>query len=175
LPAPGEQSGMESMIARKLRIFFAALSLVALCGLAGCKDETPTALPADEGGAPLDLEIADVRVRATPPGAKVSAAYFTLRNKGGRADRLLGAECDAAGAVELHESGGEHSGHMHMRRIDYVDAPVGAEVQFAPGGKHIMLIDLKRELKSGDRLDLTLRFERAGLLTVPATVTETIE
>jgi periplasmic copper chaperone A len=166
---------MEPMIARTLRLFFAALLLVGLSALAGCKDETPTALPADEGGAPLDLEIANVRVRATPPGAKVSAAYFTLRNKGGRADRLLSAASDVAGVVELHESGGAHGGHMHMRRIDYVDAPVGAEVQFAPGGKHIMLIDLKRDLKAGESLKLTLRFERAGLLTVPATVTETIE
>lgn len=169
---------MEPMIARNFRRIFSATLLVALCGLAGCKDEAPTALPADEGGAPLDLEIADVRVRATPPGAKVSAAYFTLRNKGGRADRLLGATSDVAGAVELHESGGDHGdhgGHMHMRRIEWVDAPVGSEIQFAPGGKHIMLIDLKRDLKSGDSVNLVLRFERAGLMTVPATVTETIE
>lgn len=163
------------MIARNLRRIFSATLLVSVCGLAGCKDEAPTALPADEGGAPLDLEIAEVRVRATPPGAKVSAAYFTLRNQGGRADRLLGATSDVAGAVELHESGGDHGGHMHMRRIDWVDAPVGSEIEFAPGGKHIMLIDLKRELKAGDSINLVLRFERAGLMTVPATVTETIE
>jgi copper(I)-binding protein len=97
------------------------------------------------------------------------AAYMTIRNTGGQADRLLTAASDVAGAVELHtvvDSGGV----MAMRPVDGIDVPAGGAVELKPGSFHVMMIGLKQELKPGERIALTLRFERAGVVEVQADV-----
>jgi hypothetical protein len=98
-----------------------------------------------------------------------SAAYMILRNNGAAADRLVGAESDVAEAVELHIS--EMQGEvMTMRPIEYVEVPANGEAELKPGGMHIMLIGLKKDLKPGDKITLTLIFENAGRMDVQAEV-----
>ena len=48
--------------------------------------------------------------------------------------------------------------------------PAGGQVTFEPGGLHIMLIGLQRELEAGDRFKITLQFEESGTLTVEVSV-----
>lgn len=103
------------------------------------------------------------------PSGATSAAYFVVRNGGAEADRLLSAESEVAGAVELHQSRIEEGG-MRMRPIEGVDLPAGGEARLEPGGYHVMLVGLKRELKGGDRFPLTLHFERAGAVMVEVEV-----
>jgi copper(I)-binding protein len=55
---------------------------------------------------------------------------------------------------------------MRMREVDAIDLPAGREVRLEPGGLHLMLMGLKAPLKAGDKLSLTLRFERAGEVTL---------
>jgi copper(I)-binding protein len=100
-----------------------------------------------------------------------SAVYFVLRNRGSQADRLVGASTAAAGRVELHETRQEGD-MMRMTPVQAVEIPPGGEVVFKPGGLHVMLMDLKRDLKVGDSFELTLKFERAGDLTVTVAVRE---
>lgn len=90
-----------------------------------------------------------------------SAAYFVLRNRGGEADRLVAARTEVAGTVELHRSAIE-DGVMRMRQVESIEVPARGEVSLAPGGYHLMLIGLTRELKDGDRFTITLDFERSG-------------
>ena len=40
------------------------------------------------------------------------------------------------------------------------------KLAFAPGGYHLMLMDLKTPLKQGDKVPLTLEFEKAGKVTL---------
>jgi copper(I)-binding protein len=90
-----------------------------------------------------------------------SAAYFVLHNHGGEADRLVAARTEIAGAVELHRSAIE-DGVMRMRQVEAIEVPARGEVRLAPGGYHLMLIGVNRELKDGDRFTIMLEFERTG-------------
>lgn len=107
--------------------------------------------------------------RATPGGAKVGGAYLELKAAPGPGDRLVSASSPAAGTVEVHEHIND-GGIMKMRRVDGLAVPGGASVMFKPGGYHLMLMDLKQPLKQGDKVGLTLTFEKAGALVVEAPV-----
>ena len=109
-----------------------------------------------------DLVITQAWARATPGGAKVGGGYLTIENKGSAPDRLVGGAADIAGKVEVHEMA-TTNGVMTMRPLDngLIIEP-GKTVKFAPGGYHLMMFDLKNPLKQGDKIPLTLQFEKAG-------------
>lgn len=111
-----------------------------------------------------DINVRDVWSRATPPGIEVGVAYLVIDNRG-KPDRLLAASSPVAKRTELHISEMKN-GMMQMRHLDAVDIKAGAATAFAPGGRHIMLIGLKRPLKQGDTFPLTLKFRNAGRLRV---------
>jgi copper(I)-binding protein len=109
-----------------------------------------------------DLLITRAWSRATPGGAKIGAGYFTIENKGSVADRLIGGSADVADKVQVHEMA-MNNGVMTMRPLDKgLTIESGKTVKFAPGGYHLMLFDLKSPLKQGDKLPVTLEFEKAG-------------
>ncbi len=113
-----------------------------------------------------DLVISQPWSRATPTGAKVASGYLTIANKGTTPDRLLGGSSDAAAKVDVHEMA-SNGGVMTMRALDDgLALPPGATVTLAPGGYHLMLNDLKKPLKQGDGMPVTLKFEKAGDVAV---------
>jgi copper(I)-binding protein len=109
-----------------------------------------------------DLVITQAWSRATPGGAKIGGGYLTIENKGTVADRLIGGSGDVADKIEVHEMA-MNNGVMTMRPLDkgLVIEP-GKTVKLAPGGYHLMMFDLKSPLKQGDKVPLTLEFEKAG-------------
>jgi len=113
-----------------------------------------------------DLVISQAWSRATPNGAKIGSGYFTIENKGTTADRLIGVSGDISGKIEVHEMS-MNNGVMKMRAVDggLVIDP-GKTVKLAPGGYHLMIMDLKNPLKQGDKVPLTLSFEKAGKVAV---------
>ena len=113
-----------------------------------------------------DLVITQAWSRQTPSGAKVAGAYLTIENKGTTPDRLVSGSGDVAGRFEIHEMAMD-DGVMKMRPLDkgLVIDP-GKTVKLAPGGNHLMLLDLKSQLKQGDKVPVTLQFEKAGKVTV---------
>jgi hypothetical protein len=113
-----------------------------------------------------DLVISQPWSRATPGGAKVAGGYLTIENKGAAVDRLLGGATDVAGKIEVHEMSMK-DGVMIMRPLDQgLAIDPGKTVKLAPGGYHLMLMDLKAGLKQGDKVPLTLQFEKAGKVQV---------
>ena len=109
-----------------------------------------------------DLMIDHPWSRATPAGAKVAAGYLTVTNKGSQADRLVSATSSAAGMVEIHEMAMK-DGVMTMRPITGgLTIEPGKTVTLAPGGYHIMFMDLKSPFKLGEKVQATLQFEKAG-------------
>jgi hypothetical protein len=113
-----------------------------------------------------DLVISQAWSRATPNGAKIGAGYFTIENKGSAADRLVGVSGDVSPRIEVHEMS-MSNGVMKMRAVDGgVAIDPGKTVKLAPGGYHLMIMDLKSPLKQGDKLPLTLQFEKAGKVAV---------
>ena len=113
-----------------------------------------------------DLVITQGWSRATPGGAKVGGGYLTIENKGSAPDRLIGGSADIAGKVEVHEMT-MNNGVMTMRPLDKgLTIEPGKTAKLAPGGYHLMMFDLKRPLKQGDKLPVTLEFEKAGKVTI---------
>jgi copper(I)-binding protein len=99
-----------------------------------------------------------------------SAAYMTIKNSTGEMDRLISAESDSARVVEIHLSEME-DGVMTMRPVKGgLEIPSGQQIELKPGGYHIMLIDVLRDLKEGDKVELILHFENTGDLKVQAEV-----
>jgi len=114
-----------------------------------------------------DLVITQPWSRATPAGAKVGAGYLTIRNTGQQPDRLVSVSMPPAGRVEIHEMA-EKDGVMTMRPMSGgVTIAPGQTVTLAPGGIHLMLLDLKSQITRGDQLQGVLEFEKAGKVTVP--------
>lgn len=107
--------------------------------------------------------------RATPPAARTGAAYFTIVNGGPEPDRLVGASSPAAPVVELHTHVSEGN-VARMLQVQAVDIPAAGRVAFAPGGLHVMLVNLPAPLHDGTRFPLTLRFARAGEITIEVPV-----
>lgn len=113
-----------------------------------------------------DLVISQAWSRATPGGAKVAGGFLTIENKGSTTDKLVAVSAEIAGKVEVHEMAMDN-GVMKMRPLDkgLVIEP-GKTVKLAPGGNHLMLQDLKRPFKQGDKVPVTLEFEKAGKVAV---------
>ena len=113
-----------------------------------------------------DLVITQAWSRATPGGAKVAGGYLTIDNKGSTPDRLIAGSADVADKVQVHEMT-MNNGVMTMRLLDQgLTIEPGKTVKLAPGGFHLMLLDLKNPLKRGDKVPVTLEFEKAGKVTV---------
>ena len=113
-----------------------------------------------------DLVITQAWSRATPSGAKIAGGYLTIENKGAAPDRLVGGSGDIAGKVEVHEMS-MNNGVMTMRSLDKgLAIEPGKTVKLAPGGYHLMIMDLKSPFKQGDKVPVTLEFEKAGKVKV---------
>lgn len=126
--------------------------------------------------APLLAHPTDVKpvveqpwVREVIPGQSATAAYLVIKNRDHGPDVLLGATCDAVESVEIHTMKTQ-GGTMVMKKLDRLALPARGEITLAPGGDHLMLFGLKRPLRSGERVRLTLNFQRAGKVEVEAPV-----
>jgi hypothetical protein len=143
-----------------------SVAKVVLAVLSLAVSMAPPAYTQGQSGPGITVE--EPWARATPGGAKTGAAYMTLINKGGAADRLLGAVTPVAREVQFHKVT-EENGISRMRELRSIDIAPGGKVLLKPGNIHVMLVDLKQPLKQGETFPLTLEFEKAGRidLTVP--------
>lgn len=109
-------------------------------------------------GARAQLSATDAWARATVPVQKATGAFMTLHTKA--PVNVVRVESEIAGMAELHEMRMEGE-VARMRPVQSVRVVPGAPVHLTPGGYHIMLMDLKRQLKAGERISIVLHFERA--------------
>ncbi len=103
--------------------------------------------------------VKDAWVRGTVAGQKATGLFAQISSAGG--GRLVSASSPVAGAVEVHEMAMDGN-VMRMRAVPAVELPAGKTVDFKPGGYHLMLLELKKELKAGDDVPVTLVIEGAG-------------
>jgi len=113
--------------------------------------------------------VKDAWVREVPPVSTMSAAFLRLLNTGDEDDYLVGVRSNVSEVAEIHTTIME-DGMMKMRMLKEVKVPAGGSVEFKPMGKHIMLIDLKKPLKAGEKVKLTLIFKKSGEIVVNAPV-----
>jgi copper(I)-binding protein len=139
----------------RLQHFFAmALTLAGASGLAHAHEHKTGS-----------LRIAHPWVRATPTGAQVASGFVTIINTSSAPDRLLGATLAKGARTEVHATSIE-VGIARMRPVEGgLEIKLGATVKLAPGGYHLMFVDLKGSFIDGEMVEGTLQFQKAG--TVP--------
>jgi copper(I)-binding protein len=125
----------------------------------------PTSLAA-HGFAQGDLAIGHPWARETATGQSAGGGFLTISNKGKTEDRLTGGSASIAREVQIHSMSMD-GGIMRMRPVPKgLAIPAGQTVTLRPGSFHIMFMGLKRPLKRGEMVPVTLRFARAGAVKV---------
>ena len=109
--------------------------------------------------AQAQTTVKDPWVRGTVAGQKATGMFGQITSPSG--GKLVSAASPVAGVVEVHEMVMDGN-VMKMRAIPGLELPAGKAVELKPGGYHVMLMDLKQELKVGESVPVTLVFEGAG-------------
>ncbi|WP_295990964.1 copper chaperone PCu(A)C [Rugamonas sp.] len=113
-------------------------------------------------GALAQVSVKDAWIRATVPAAKAGGAFMRLQSA--QDARLVAVRSPVAGVVEIHQM--EMAGEtMKMHAVAGLDLPAGKPVDLASGGYHVMLLDLKHQLKEGETVPLTLVIEQKNKKT----------
>ena len=114
------------------------------------------------------LEVKDGWVRPAGKGMN-TAFYFKAINNSNKADTLLSVKSDVAKMVQMHETFSKN-GMMGMRQVKAIPIKSKSTLEFKPGGYHVMVMNLKKDLKKGSLAEFTLHFKYAGDVTVKAPV-----
>lgn len=117
------------------------------------------------------LEMEGGWIRAAPPNAMMLAAYGTLRNAGDGPVIFSGAQSADFADVSLHETV-EQNGIERMRALGRVVLAPGESMMLAPGGRHLMLMKPKRQLRVGDTVEIRIITENSGSVTAKFAVRE---
>lgn len=110
-----------------------------------------------------DLSVQDAWARATGASARSAAVYLSISNTGG-ADRLMAVTTPVAGEASVHWTV-KNGSVVGMRRVEGgLALSASGPTVLAPGGTHIMLTQLQKQLVKGTSFPLTLTFAKAGKL-----------
>lgn len=107
-------------------------------------------------------------IRPAQKGQNTAAYLCTCLEGLGDSDELLGVQSDVADTIELHDHI-DDNGIMKMRPVSSIVIEKDKTVM-KPGGKHIMLFGLKKELKKGEKVSMNLTFKKAGVKQIEFTV-----
>ena len=124
------------------KLYFVLTILVTM--LLACSKQAP------------EINITDNWVRATAEGQDLGAAYMTITSASDKS--LVKVESSVTDSVEIHSMSMEN-GVMKMRMLEQLDLKANIPNKLAPGGFHLMLFDLKKQLKAGETVSFTLHFK----------------
>jgi copper(I)-binding protein len=143
----------------------AVLASSAFASLAACGAGT-----GDEGRS---ISISDAWALAAAAGQPNGAVYFTITSVSDDVLERAAVSEVVADHAELHEAVTTATGAMGMQEMrSGVPLPPGTAVTFAPGGMHVMLVDLTQPLVVGETFDIVLEFADADPITLPVAVVE---
>jgi copper(I)-binding protein len=108
------------------------------------------------GAAHAQVQVQDPWVRGMVETQKATGAFMRLTSP--NAARLVGVSSPVAGVVEIHQTTME-GGVMRMRPVQAIELPAGKAVELRPGGYHVMLMQVPRPLKEGEKVPITLVVE----------------
>ncbi len=117
--------------------------------------------------SPISVE--DAWVRAAPPAAQVLSGYFTVRNGARDAVTLTRVESPNFARVEMHRSE-IVDGVARMEAVESVEIPARGNLEFAPGGLHLMLMEPLGAMAAGTTVYFVLTFDNGWTLEVTAPV-----
>ncbi len=104
---------------------------------------------------------------------QMSVVYLVIMNSNDQPDTLLSALADTSivGETQLHIYI-QKDGKTGMKQVENIPIPAGETVELKPGGYHIMLMGLKKDINVGDTIDVVLHFKNAGDLAIKAVAKE---
>jgi copper(I)-binding protein len=111
------------------------------------------------------VSVRDAWIRETPPGMTMMAGYMELRNNTSRPQVLVAASSSGFETVMIHRTIVK-DGMAGMVHASQIGLTPNASLIFAPGGHHLMLMNPKRTLRAGDRVDIYLEFRDGPVLPV---------
>ncbi len=103
------------------------------------------------------IQVKDAWIRPADAGMN-SALYFKIVNESDKADTLYKVTFDDAGMAMLHESY-KNGDMMGMKMVNEIVAKPHSTFEFKPGGFHVMLMMLKKDLKKDDEKNFELYFK----------------
>jgi hypothetical protein len=109
--------------------------------------------------AAAQVTVTDPWIRGTVQGQMATGAFMKLQSA--KDARLVEATSPVAGVVEIHEMTMQNN-VMRMRAVQALSLPAGRAVELKPGGYHVMLMDLKQQMKEGEVVPVTLVVESGG-------------
>lgn len=113
-----------------------------------------------------DLELSAASTKAMLPGQPVGGGYVTIKNNGKSDDRLVSVASPLAGRAEIHEMAMVND-VMKMRKLNEgIAIPAGQTVELTPGGLHFMFFNVSKPFAEGDKVPVTLTFEKAGKVEI---------
>ena len=157
-----------------MRIIGTVLAGGLMLGLGAC-GEAPE-VPPEKGAAtappeaPPGISLSDARVQLPAVSGRPGVAYFTISQSSGPPRTVAGVAVELAGRAEMHETMNKGEA-MTMQPVEAVPLESGKNVEFAPGGKHVMLFDLDPKLRFEDSVELTVTFDGGDKATARARVT----
>lgn len=113
-----------------------------------------------------NIKINDAWIRPSSENM-ATALYFTIENNGSVQDTLFKVESDIAGKVEIHETYSDGD-MMGMRKVDFIVVEGKSSFEFKPGGYHIMVMKLKKDINDGDKENFILHFKKAREIKITA-------
>jgi hypothetical protein len=113
------------------------------------------------GAQDKGIKSSNAWVQLPASGATEAMAFVTVENAGMYEVNITSATADASGKVDLREGG---------QAVAFISVPAYGRVDMSATGVHLMLIGLKRTLKAGDTVMLTLATDMDVTLNVAASV-----
>jgi copper(I)-binding protein len=153
------------MSAAAMRAIPAMLTML-LCAFGGASTSTAAAQRAPGDG---DLVVRDAWVRTTTAARTTSSGYLTVENRTGRPIALVRVAAKGVGSIAMHtvvEAGGQAT----MQPLARAEVPALGSLRFAPGGAHLMLLDVTPPLPVGATLEMILTFDNRQTRTIRAVV-----
>lgn len=163
------------------RISAVAAATIAAVSFAACGSSSSNSSTSTSPSAAVS--VSEPWVRVTPSTAMTAAAYMTLTSSQANALMSASVPSSVAGMVELHKttamkmsettSGSgttttSSSGMIGMHQVSSIPLPAGMGVKLAPGGYHIMLMQLAKPVTAGEHIPITLKFSKGPSVTVQA-------
>jgi copper(I)-binding protein len=151
--------------------FFVAILVFALSACSG--NMGPSSIQIKEPWARAASALMGHGEMGKEPGSSMTSAngavYMLIENQSNTTDKLVSVSSDVAQFVEVHKTEMQ-DGVMRMMQVEYIEVPAKGKAELKPGGYHVMLIGLKKDLVAGETINLVLNFELAGHIEVQAEV-----
>ena len=121
-------------------------------------------------GSENSIDISEVWIREVPVNSDITALYFEVKNGGSSDDIIVSVNTHLSEKAEIHNTVINSGGSAKMERLEEVVVPSRDTVSFSPGGMHVMLIGLNKNIKTGEEYQVNINFKNSGNKIVKARV-----